>query len=338
MWFSRSVLGLFAVSMVASAGGHHYAPNDEKAVELKTIQSLIFRKGAMTTGRRTSPVAQLACTGGGACGSGYDPSVVHCSNIGVDYATGDPSWKCTAELENGLRLGTTDVVCEGFRDRDDPWILRGSCGLEYTLEGQSARARSSGSYGDSYSTYKAYTSNPRPTYSSSWGGGWINWMVGLFILWLFFRFISGPSPSVNHAQAATGGYGGGGGTGGWFGGGGGGGGGFGRGQFGRGHYRADDCNQAGVGGGGIGGGGGFWQGLGAGAGLGYLFGRNNNWGYGNNYYAQPGWGNRWGGWGGGQPYYGGGGGFAQAAPAPQVVNTGPATQTATGYGGTRRRG
>jgi hypothetical protein len=47
----------------------------------------------------------------------------------------DPIWQCTAELENGVRLGTTDVVCEGYRDRDDPYVLRGSCGLEYTLVG-----------------------------------------------------------------------------------------------------------------------------------------------------------------------------------------------------------
>lgn len=339
--FSALILTVLLLGTTrALGGGNHYAPNDDRAVQLNTIQTLIFRKGAMTTGRRTSPVPQLTCTptsGSSACGSGYEPSVIKCSNIGIDYNTGDPSWQCTAELENGLRLGTTDVICEGFRDRDDPWVLRGSCGLEYTLEGSPVRAKtgaSQSSYRSDSSSYSPYKASYSSYSSSSWTS-WIKWLVGFFILYMFLRSMAGGSaaegnnPNINAASAGGGGGTGGGGRGGWFGGGGGGGGGgfFGRNNY----YRGDDCNPAGAGGAG---GAGFWQGLGAGAGLGYLFGRRNN----NNYGAPGyGWGN--GGWGNGgwgtQPRYGGGG---YAAPAPQVFHTGPATQTATGYGGTRRRG
>lgn len=61
--------------------------------------------------------------------------MVHCEVLGDDYDSGDPFWKCTAELPVGLLLGTTDVSCEGFLHPDDANILRGSCGLRYTLRG-----------------------------------------------------------------------------------------------------------------------------------------------------------------------------------------------------------
>jgi hypothetical protein len=34
----------------------------------------------------------------------------------------------------GYRLGKIEVVCEGYDYPDDPYILKGSCGLEYNLE------------------------------------------------------------------------------------------------------------------------------------------------------------------------------------------------------------
>ena len=32
------------------------------------------------------------------------------------------------------RFGNVEVVCEGYDYPDDPFILKGSCGLEYTLD------------------------------------------------------------------------------------------------------------------------------------------------------------------------------------------------------------
>lgn len=316
----------------------HYSPHDDRAVELNSIPQLVLRKGAMTTGRRTAPVPQLKCVEGSACGTSSEPNVVHCTNIGVDYSTGDPSWKCTAELENGLRLGTTDVICEGFRNRDDPWVLRGSCGLEYTIHGNPVNAgRSYDSYGQPYKAYSGYRS-----YSSSSGRSWLNWILGSIFLYFVFRWFSGPSGDAA-TRGATFGTGGGGGGGAWpggfgrfFGGGGGGGRGapfYGGGGLGPG-YTPNDCNNN------ANNGPGFWPGFLGGAGLGYLFGRNNN----NNnyqrdyYQRQAGWWNTFGGFAAPRPHYGGGYDGGYAAPAAPAAPTGPATQTSTGYGGTRRRG
>ena len=33
-----------------------------------------------------------------------------------------------------FRFGNVEVVCEGYVYPDDPFILKGSCGLEYTLD------------------------------------------------------------------------------------------------------------------------------------------------------------------------------------------------------------
>ena len=37
-------------------------------------------------------------------------------------------------MDNLYRFGSVEVVCEGYDYADDPHILKGSCGLEYTLE------------------------------------------------------------------------------------------------------------------------------------------------------------------------------------------------------------
>jgi len=52
-------------------------------VLLRDVGALTLRHGAMTTGRRSSPVAQLKCVGGSAAGA-FTPQVVQCKNAGWD--------------------------------------------------------------------------------------------------------------------------------------------------------------------------------------------------------------------------------------------------------------
>ncbi|KAK1149874.1 hypothetical protein N8T08_003430 [Aspergillus melleus] len=58
---------------------------------------------------------------------------MRCTNAGYDYDEEDVQWTCTASLPPELKLGSTDVICEGYRNADDPWVLKGSCGVEYRL-------------------------------------------------------------------------------------------------------------------------------------------------------------------------------------------------------------
>lgn len=42
-------------------------------------------------------------------------------------------WTCTATLPSEFKLGSTEIVCEGFSSSEDPYVLKGSCGVEYRL-------------------------------------------------------------------------------------------------------------------------------------------------------------------------------------------------------------
>ena len=55
-----------------------------------------------------------------------------CYNRGFDGQ--DVQWECKADMDNLYRFGSVEVVCEGYDYPDDAYILKGSCGLEYTLE------------------------------------------------------------------------------------------------------------------------------------------------------------------------------------------------------------
>ena len=274
-----------------------------------------MKKHEVTAGVR-SQVPALKCMSG-QCADG--PDVVKCHVDGTDYRTGDPLWKCTADLPNGLRFGSTDVTCEGYRHPEDEYVTRGSCGLEYTLIGQAARPQQSTGYAHQEPHYRSASSYP----TSSSMRSWANILFWCFAAWLLFRFISGGSWSnVRRANAytATGG-GGGGGGGGWFGGGGGGGGfwpGYGGG------YGGANCPPGA--GAGAGGGPGFWTGLGVGGLLGNLWGRHRGVHAPNMYgaptYAMP------------PQTFGGGGGGRRGDDNRQAAG---GTHTATGYGTTRRR-
>lgn len=38
-------------------------------------------------------------------------------------------WECKAELDSKYQFGRLQVSCEGYEYPDDPYVLRGSCGV-----------------------------------------------------------------------------------------------------------------------------------------------------------------------------------------------------------------
>lgn len=40
-----------------------------------------------------------------------------------------PQWECKAELDSKYQFGRIQVSCEGYEYPDDPYVLRGSCGV-----------------------------------------------------------------------------------------------------------------------------------------------------------------------------------------------------------------
>lgn len=51
-----------------------FGNSNHKKVLLKDVQTLTLHQGRMTTGRRTSPVPQIKCVGGNACGD-FEPGI-----------------------------------------------------------------------------------------------------------------------------------------------------------------------------------------------------------------------------------------------------------------------
>ncbi|KAF2199277.1 DUF1183-domain-containing protein [Delitschia confertaspora ATCC 74209] len=103
-----------------------------KKVKLSQVQSLTLRKDKMTSHRRVSAIPQLKCISGSGCPH-YQIDILRCKNSGSDYSSEDIQWTCTASLPPEFKLGATDVICEGYDSPDDPYILKGSCGVEYRL-------------------------------------------------------------------------------------------------------------------------------------------------------------------------------------------------------------
>lgn len=109
-------------------------PPSKNAILLSNVNTLTLRANSMTTSRRVSPIPQLSCVGPSKkiCDL-YQPDTMRCTNEGFGYDEEDVQWTCEAALPSEFKLGATDVVCEGYRNSHDNWVLKGSCGVEYRL-------------------------------------------------------------------------------------------------------------------------------------------------------------------------------------------------------------
>ncbi|KAL4988975.1 hypothetical protein BDW68DRAFT_176295 [Aspergillus falconensis] len=118
-----------------SASHSQQKPPGKDAILLSQVHSLTLRGGGrLTRSRRVSPIPQLNCVGPSKriCNM-YEIGSMRCTNEGYGYDEEDVQWTCTASLPSEFKLGSTDVVCEGYRNADDPYVLKGSCGVEYRL-------------------------------------------------------------------------------------------------------------------------------------------------------------------------------------------------------------
>ena len=63
-------------------------------------------------------------------------------------------------MDNAYKFGRIEVSCEGFNHPDDPYILKGSCGLEYALElTEQGRRRNGGGGGGGFGGFAGFASN-----------------------------------------------------------------------------------------------------------------------------------------------------------------------------------
>ena len=150
------------------------------AVLLSKVNSLTVRAGKKTASRRVTPVPQLQCVGPPEICRLYSVDVMRCTNEGSDYDAESIQWACKASLPDEFKLGSTDVSCEGYESSDDPYVLKGSCGVEYKLllteQGEAKYGKSNG-----------YNWPSEKTKSSETYAGYLFMAVFLVVLFVILR-------------------------------------------------------------------------------------------------------------------------------------------------------
>ena len=101
---------------------------------LSNVKELHFRAGELTASRRVPPVNQMTCVGGTGQRESHKVTYARCVNTHYGTNNQEPVWRCEIGTFDNVKLGQAWVNCEGYKDSDDPYVLDGSCALEYTLD------------------------------------------------------------------------------------------------------------------------------------------------------------------------------------------------------------
>lgn len=107
-----------------------FATTTDRILE-SSIPSLLFQIGQYTTHQRvTYGREQLKCVSG--CNL-WTAVSAKCDNSGLDDK-GKVIWLCiTPDMPLEYKFGTTNIQCEGWDNAADPYILQGSCALNYAI-------------------------------------------------------------------------------------------------------------------------------------------------------------------------------------------------------------
>lgn len=125
-------LALTCVVEVAQAVHNTNSDTNSDKILLRDVQVLTFQKGQKTTGRRNAPIEQLICRNCHTKKTLDSVTSIQCKNVGFDGR--DVNWECNAVLDKEWVLGKTEVNCEGYDYPDDPYVLVGSCAVEFELK------------------------------------------------------------------------------------------------------------------------------------------------------------------------------------------------------------
>ncbi len=123
------IIHLITFIIFSTVNSESFYDYDDR-VHLATANALLFQNGKYTTGRRNQPIPQMNCKG---IYCSNKPNSIMCKNVAMGDK--DVIWECTAHgLTPGYKIESSSVSCEGYNFRDDPYILKGSCGVFYTID------------------------------------------------------------------------------------------------------------------------------------------------------------------------------------------------------------
>jgi len=117
--YAKMIIACFVVLSATADAVHEKVP-------IKEVTSLLLHRGKMTTGRRSAPVPQINCLSN----CNHSPDTIYCRNVGFDGE--DVVWECKSDPD-GSAFRDLNVQCEGYDYPDDPYILKGSCGIEFSM-------------------------------------------------------------------------------------------------------------------------------------------------------------------------------------------------------------
>ena len=123
--FYKCILFLFIISCSTALNA-----KDNK-VNFNDLRILHFKKNSLTNRKRNLATNQLNCKGK-SCYK-YQPLSVTCYNKA--FSSYNPVWKCKSkDLPKEIKFEDVNIICEGYGDPKDSYILKGSCSLEYSLK------------------------------------------------------------------------------------------------------------------------------------------------------------------------------------------------------------
>jgi len=169
-------------------------------VKLKDVDVLTLYQNKLTNGRRSSPIQQLQCRGGTAGCSAFIPDVVQCYNRGSDGL--DIQWECKTEMPVEYKFGKIQVSCEGYDYPDDPYILAGSCGLEYTIDRTSVNQKKS-SYSGSNNGYSSNGWNDGKPYKDDSDFNFGTLICIMIVMFILYKAFFKPDENPNGGQPPT---------------------------------------------------------------------------------------------------------------------------------------
>jgi hypothetical protein len=115
---------------------------DKNAILLPQTTTLTFCANHIMNAPREPAIQQLTCEGVGCRLYQVKHMCCRILSAGANGEREDIEWSCSAADPHGFRLGSTDVSCEGFRYKDDPYVLKGSRGVTYRIIRRHAQVRS----------------------------------------------------------------------------------------------------------------------------------------------------------------------------------------------------